>query len=308
MEKIIMEKKAKNQTQEETTMPVKVNPLRKERIYVRFVPHNHLGVKEKSHALYGGLADGSTVSLCVPVLRSTGRYKNVLTNDEKEFLEEALGLDYNGLSIYKEDNNFWDNLSIDLTKEGIYLDLSDPGDYIKYKVLLANNDIVAPSVNERTSRPKATYLFELVRSDEETNMENAKMDATMASYKEFGKIDNDKDTMRVLVSLLDGRPYSDKETMNFLRSRINVLIQSDPQKFLRNITDPLLHAKVLISRGVELGKVIRRGDYFYLASDGTPLCDNGQNPTLTNAAAFLNLPAHQDIKFILESEVDKNRV
>ena len=304
-----MERKNTNKKESTEMSEVKVNPLRNERVYVRFVPHeNRFGGTDKSHACYGGKMDGATDKYCVPILRSSGKYKNVLTNAEKDFLEEALGLDYGALSVYKTENNFWDNFSVVLTKEGIHLDLSDPEDYIKYKVLLANTDFIAPSVKDRIERPKATYQYEIVRPKEEMNMENAKMDATMSSYKEFGKIEDDVDTMRVLAELLDSRPYSPTETRDFLRSRINQLIQKDAKLFLEYITDPLLHSKVLIRRGVELGKVTRRADYYYLAADGSPLCEGNQNPTLTMAAQYINLPAHQDIKFILESEVDKNRI
>ncbi len=302
-----MEKRTK--TEEKMRTDVKVNPLKKERIYVRFVPKSSgFADNNPHHVLFGGLADGATVSLCVPVLRSTGAYKNVLTNDEKDYLEEALGLDYNALSVYKKENNYWDNYTVTITKEGMYLDLSDPEDYIRYKVLLANSDIVAPSVQERIERPKATYRFEIVRNSEETTLENAKMDATMASYKEFGKIESDVDTMRVLVELLESRPYAANTKAEFLRSRINVLIQSDPKTFLNAITDPLLHTKMIIRRATELGKITKRGDYYYLKSDGSPLCEPGQDPTLSIAAHYLNLAAHQDIKFLLESEVDNNRV
>jgi hypothetical protein len=288
---------------------VKTNPLRNEKIYVRFVPHENGFVGgNKQHVLYGGKADGATLSLCVPILRSTGNYKNILTNEEKDYLEEVLGLDDNALSVYKKTDNYWDNYRVSLTKEGIHLNLSDPEDFIRYKVLLANSDIIAPSVQERIERPKVTYQFELVRESEESTLENAKMDATMASYKEFGKIESDIDTMRVLVELLDARPYAINTKAEFLRARINTLIQKDPKVFLSNITDPLLHTKVIIRRAQELGKITKRADYYYLTADGSPLCDNGENPTLTIAANFLNQPAHQDIKFILESEVEKNRI
>ncbi len=303
MEKRIDARKKNDDTMEEV---IKINPLRNEKVYVRFVPK--VDGLPKGHVLSGGKADGAFVTLCVPLLRSTGAYKNVLTNDEKEFLENALGLDYNSLSVYKKENNYWDTFSVTLSKEGLHLNLSDPEDFIKYKVLLANSEIVAPSVKERIDRPKATYQFELVRETEEATIENAKMDATMSSYKEFGKIENNIDTMRVLVELLDGRPYAINTKPEFLKARINTLIQADPRIFLNNITDPLLHTKVIIRRSQELGKVVKRGDYYYLASDGSPLCDNGENPTLPIAARYLNLPAHQDIKFILESEVDKNRI
>lgn len=302
-----MDKTAKNK-EEKTVEKVTVNPLRNEEILVRFVPRK-MGneMDQKGHALEGGLADGATITLCVPVLRSTGKYKNVLTNDEKDYLENALGLDYGALSVYKSENNYWDNYFVRLNKEGLRLRLSDPEDYIKYKVLLANNDIVAPSVEELQDKPKVTYRYVLVRTADETKLENAKMDATMASYKEFGKIDNDFDTMRVLVELMDGRPYDINSPAEFFRSRINQLIQKDARAFLRQIQDPLLHTKVILRRATELGKVSKRGDFYYLKSDNSPLCEMGEEPTLSIAARYLNLPSHSDIKFLLESEVDKNR-
>ena len=285
-----------------------INPLRNEEIYVRFVPQQTgFGITDKSHVGYGGLFDGNDVTLVVPIL-SNGRYKNVLTNEEKDYLERELGLDSNALSVYKTENNFWDNFRIRIGKEGMKLNLSDPNDYIKYKVLLANVDVVAPSVKERMERPKATYRYELVRLGEEASIESAKMDAMMESYKAFGKIEDDLDTMRVLVELLDGRPYSKDESVVFFRQRINLLIQADAKRFLQYIKDPLLHTKVIIRRGVELGKVSMKNDYYYLATDGSPLCEIGEKSTLSNAAAFINQPAHQDIKFLLESEVEKNRV
>lgn len=300
-----MEKQTKR---EMTVEKEEFNPLRNEEIYVRFVPQpTGFGIESKSHVGYGGLFDGNTVTLVVPML-SNGRYKNILTNDEKDFLEKKLGLDPNALSVYKVENNYWDNYKIRIGKDGLRLNLSDPQDYIRYKVLLANSDIIAPSVKERTERPKATYRFEIVRIGEEANLESIKMNATMESYKEFGKIENDVDTMRVLVEMLDGRPYSKKENAVFFRARINTLIQQDAKRFLQYIKDPMLHTKVVIKRSVELGKVSMKNDYYYLASNGAPLCEAGEKSTLSVAARYLNQPANQETKFILESEVEKNRV
>ena len=292
---------------EKAVAKTKVNPLVNEEVFVRFVPQpTAFGITDKSHVGYGGLFDGNSITVCVPVL-SNGNFKNILTNDEKDFLEEELGLDSNALSVYKTENNYWKNYTITIGKEGLKLNLSDPNDYIRYKVLLANKNIVAPSVQERMDRPKATYRFELVRSGEEANMESMRMDSTMESYKEFGKIENDIDTLRVLVELLDGRPYSSTESPVFFKSRVNQLIQKDAKRFLQYAKDPLLHTKMIIRRSVELGKVSMKNDYYYLASSGAPLCEQNEKSTLSVAARFLNQPANQDIKYILESEVEKAR-
>ena len=292
---------------EKAVAKTNVNPLVNEEVFVRFVPQpTGFGITDKKHVGYGGLFDGNSVTVCVPVL-SNGNFKNILTNEEKDFLENALGLDPNALSVYKTENNYWKNYKIRIEKEGLKLNLSDPNDYIRYKVLLANKNIVAPSVQERIDRPKATYRFEIVRSGEEASMESLKMDSTMDSYKEFGKIENDIDTLRVLVELLDGRPYSSTESAVFFKSRVNQLIQKDPKRFLQYIKDPLLHTKMIIRRSVELGKVSMKNDYYYLASSGAPLCEQNEKSTLSVAARFLNQPANQDIKYILESEVEKAR-
>lgn len=303
-----MEAKTEKAKKKEMEAPeVKVNPLRNERVYIRFVPKKVGGeADKKGHVNYGGLNESASIKFCVPLLR-TGKYKNVLTNEEKEYLEETLGLDFGALSVYKTEDNFWDNYKVEVTKEGLHLDLSDPNEYIKYKVLLANADLVAPSVQDLQDRPKNTYRFVVVRETEEVGLENAKMSAMMASYKEFGKIDNDFDTMRVLVELMDAHPYAANSSAEFFRSRINQLIQQDPKAFLKQITDPLLHTKVIIRRATELGALSKRGDFYYTKSDNMPLCETGEEPTLSIAARYINLPAHQDIKFLLEDAVNKAR-
>ena len=295
-----MEDKKESRTKDSTQ---KVNPLHKERIRVEFVPQKTgLAPDNPRHVMYGGMAANAKTILSVPMLRSTGNYKNILTNDEKEYLENLLDVN---LSVYSKENNYWDNYTIVIPKEGISLDLSDPEDYIKYKVLLANTDVIAPSKRELQDRPKATYRFVLVRDTEDISIENAKMDATMKCYKEFGKIEDDVDTMRVLVELIETRPYAQNTKADFLRSKINTLIQANPKGFLAQITDPLLRTKVLIRRATEIGKLSKRGDYYYLRSDNSPLCEPGQDPTLSVAATFLNSPAHHDVKFTLESEIGK---
>jgi fructokinase len=74
----------------------------------------------------------------------------VLTRDEKEYLEHVMGLEYNALSIYnKPENNFWSDANtngisaVTLSKSDTYLDLSNPNDYIRYKIALANKDYIA---------------------------------------------------------------------------------------------------------------------------------------------------------------------
>ena len=285
-----------------------VNPLRSEKVIVRFVPSKGGPVGDNpNHVLSGGLADGATIKFGVPMYSSTGNYYNPLTNSEKAFLEQVLDLDYNALSIYKKEKNYWENYYVEVGKDGKILDLSDPEQYIQYKVLLLNSDFVAPDLDTLRDTPKTTYRFVLVKENDESKIENMKMTDTMACYKEFGKIEDDKDTMRILIEIVDVRPLSPNTPVATLRSTINKLIQADPKRFLNAITDPMLHTKVVLRRCVELGVVAMRNDLYYLRSDNSPLCDVGEDSTLPVAAKWLNNPSHQDIKALLESEVSKAR-
>ena len=303
---IPMAKETKQATVKSTAATV--NCLRNERVIIRHIPKESGMVTNPKHILFGGMAENAVRTFVVPRL-SSGMFVNILTDSEKAFLEEVMGLEYNALSIYKKVDNFWDDSNengisrVRLTKQDNYLNLADPDDYIRYKILLANKDYIAPSLQALQDSPKATYQFVIISEGDETKSAKDNMSATMKCYKEFGKIENDINTLRVIVETIDGRPTAPTVKLEFLQGRINALIQADSKIFLRVITDPMLSTKVLIKRAIEAGLISNRGNYLYLKSDNTPLCEVNEEPTLNIAAKFLNAPKNQEIKFALEAKL-----
>ena len=289
-----------------------VNCLRYEKIIVRFIPRPGL-VRDTKHVLYGGMSESATRSFVVPRLSSTGLYVNVLTNDEMAFLENIMGLEPGTMSIYKRKDNFWSDSNpngigkVVLNKQDNYLDLSVPEDYIKYKVLLANKNQIAPSVREMEDRPKATYQYVIVSETSESKSNLRKMDATMECYMEYGRVRDDVDILRTIIELLDGRPLSARVKTDYLQGKINDYIQSNPRRFLEVIKDPLLPAKVLLKQSVQLGLVGMRNNTYYLRENNTPLCEIGEESTLNNAAAYISSIKHQELKYMLEAKVKENQ-
>ena len=287
-----------------------ISCLRNEKIKVRFIKRNN-GMPD-NHVLSGGMAEGSKMTLVVPRL-NTGTFVNVLTDAEKSFLEEYMGLEYNALSIYKkpDDENFWNDANANginkvvLIKGDNYFDLSNPQDYIKYKILLANKNIICPSLTALKETPKATYRFVIIAEGEESKQAKTNMNNTMRCYKEYGKIEENIDLLRMIVETIDGRPTAPSVKLEFLQNKCNTLIQNDPKKFLSVITDPLLSTKSLIKLSIENGSIANRGNYLYLRSDNTPLCEQNEEPTLNFAAKYLNSPKHQDILFALQAKLNK---
>lgn len=279
------------------------NPLRKERVIVRFVPKENDNIVDRKHVAFGGMMDGAVRGFTVPVL-SNGTYKNVLTDNEKTFLEEVLGLEVNGLSVYNKKDNYWDNFLIRLTKQDTILDLSDPEDYIKYKVLLANKDLVAPSMKQLREARRATYEYVIMEPNEEFSDSRNRVNNTMKCYEEFGAIKDKFDILRCIIETVDGRTVASNTKIEFLQAKATDLIASNPKLFLETITDPLLNTKVLIKKAVEANLISKRGEYYYFREDGSPLCGPNEDPTFTIAARYLSLPENQELKFAIEAKLN----
>ena len=286
-----------------------VSCLRNERVIVRFIPRPNTMVNNPKHVLYGGMSEDAVRKFVVPKLSSTGLYVNVLTNNEMHFLEQAMGLEKGTLSIYKKTDNFWDDSNpngigrVVLHKQDNYLDLSIPEDYIKYKVLLANKNLIAKSLQDMEDHPKATYQFVIISENAEASSKLNRMDMTMECYTEYGAVRNDVDTLKTVIELFEGRPVAPRVKLDYLQGKVNEYIQSNPRRFLQTIKDELLPLKVLIKRCVENGLISMRNNLYYLREDGSPLCELGEDSTLNNAARYIGSVKRQELKYQLEAKL-----
>lgn len=279
-----------------------ISCLTNERVTIKFVPkENAMAGNNPKHVLSGGMAESVTKTYVVPQLRS-GDLKDVLTKSEKAFLESYLGLEDNALSVYNAENNFWKKFKVIVRKDGDMLNLSNAMDYIKYKVLLANTDLIAASMKVLEDRPKSTYEFVLVKENEELDATKVKMDSKKAAYKVWGKIDSDADTLRVIIETIKRQPVSSQTSLAELNVMIEQLIDVDAKHFLRVAEDEYLPVKVLIRNGIEAGVIVNRGGQLYMRDNNEPLCENGE-PTLNVAAGYLNMPKHQNTKLLIEDKV-----
>lgn len=284
-----------------------VNCLQDKIVSVKFIPQSNK-FNDPKHVLYGGMAEMSTFTVAVPKLRS-GTFKNILTDAEKDYLEAAMGLPEGRLNVYNKTDNFWSNSTQDgiskvrLTKEGTKLNLADPVDYIKYKILLANKDLIASSMQELRDRPKATYRFVLI-SDTDTSADaRNKRNVKTRCYTEYGKIEDKADVLKTVIETITGKPLAANTKLEFLQNKAWELIEEDPKIFLNVVQDPLLNTKVLIGKCIDAGLISKKANYLYLRSDNTPLCEGGEEPVLSVAAKYLNNPKRQELKLSLEAKL-----
>ena len=298
-----MAKEDKKNTEEKPL----INCLKNEQVIVRYLPKQSRMVSNPKHVLFGGMAENATRTFVVPML-SSGRYVNVLTDDEKDFLEDIMGLPKNAMSIYKKVDNFWDDTNeagiskVTLRKQDNYLNLANVEDYIRYKILIANKDYIAPSLEALETHPKATYQFVILTEESETKSARKGMTILMQCYTAYGKIEDDVDALRIIIETLTGITVHKNTKKEFLQTKINELIQSNSKMFLKIATDPLLQTKILIRKCIESGLIAHRGNQYYIREGNVPMCEDGE-PTLNVAAQWINLPKNQEIKLSLEAKL-----
>ena len=280
-----------------------INCLRKELVTVQLVEKIVGGITDKNHPFYSGKASGTISSYVVPRLRN-GELKNPLTKAEKDFLEDYMGLEPNALSIHKKrEENFWTNRQVIVQKEGTVLDLSTPMGYINYKILLMNNDLICPSLEDLRKMPKATYEYVLVSDKEVYNVTSEKNNTKSMCWKLYGKVEDKPEVLKAVIEGITNTPVQGDMDLMFLQNTAVEHLEKNPRLFYAVISDPLLPFKVTLKEAVDLDVVERRGDYYYY--NNTPLCGKNENPTLTVAAKYISNPRNQEILFSIQARLKR---
>lgn len=245
------------------------------------------------HVISGGMLNGSIKKFQAPLL-SNGTIANVLTKDEKTYLESVTGLN---LSVY---GDFWLNHFVTLFKDDNQFDLSNPIDYISYKIMLFLKDDIAPSWDERNK--KQTYQFVITSDEEEFVEKKQKYDSKKEAFKLYGKIEDDKDKIIGVLSLLTNKPIAETSKLSWLQAQLEEFIDSKPQSFIELMKDKFIDTKLLIQEGIKSKVILKKGNK-YSTIDGLDLCENGQIASFDNAVTYLENPKHQDVRSLIEAKI-----
>jgi hypothetical protein len=252
---------------------------------------------QDDHVISGGMLSGAVKKFQLPLLKN-GSLANILTNDEKKYLENETGLN---LSVY---GDFWYEHFVSLYKEDNLLDLSNPIDYISYKILLTLKDDISPTWKDRDK--KQTYQFVITSEDEEVIEQNNKFDSKEEAFKLYGKIKDNKEKLTAILSLLTNKPISEDSTLGWVQRQVGEFLDSKPKAFLDLVKDDSLDTKLLIQFGVDSKFITRKGNK-YSTIDGLDLCESGQSPSFDNAVKYLDNPKHQDVRSLIEAKLLKSK-
>ena len=245
------------------------------------------------------MLEGAYRKFPVPMLRS-GALKNVLTDEEKEFFETKVFQGQN-LSMYNKD--FWGRKYVTLEKLDTILDLSQPEDYLKYKILLGWNTVIAPSLQEHKNNPSLAHQFYLEKDGESTRLESKTLNITKKAWKNFDKIENNRDVLAAVIFLMSGKKVAGNADMEYLNAEVSKIVNNKPGDFNTLVEDAQFETQVLIANAERAG-IIKKSKGAYETKDGLPLTEKGQPATIMNVVNFLNNPINNEAKELILSRLD----
>jgi hypothetical protein len=272
--------------------------LPNEIVTVKFVPKRKgmAANVEDNHVISGGMLTNATKTFYCPLTRK-GRIPNILSDDEKEYLEKKTGLD---LSVYKD---FWTTFKVKLFKSNASntFDLSDPMGFISVRLLEQYTDEIAHSWKQRDD--KISYMFAITRPGEEVNEKKVKLDVKFEAFKLYGKIENDRAKLLGALKLLSNQPISEASDLVWLQGQVQEYVDSSPTKFIQLVNDKSFETQILIKRGVAVG-VIKKNGNKYESLDGLELCKSGEASTFANTVRFLDDDKNQEVRLLIEARID----
>lgn len=243
------------------------------------------------------LYTGCKYSYCLPYDLKRGKLKNILSEEEQEFFEKKLFYKPGDLSIYKKEDNFWHKFRIDIDKNGITLDLNDPIDNLRYRVLQACPSI-APSWDRKFA--SGEYKFALVDSDVEVEDRVKSKDKKKKAYKFLGSIENNTDKMYDFLRVF-GRKPAKNSSKDFLQSEIDKLIE-DPNSLeilVSLIDDKNYEIKIFVENALSARALVKSGKTSYSLPGGDIIGN-----TLTDTIEYLQEPKNQDIYLKIQSQIE----
>jgi len=271
------------------------------------------------------LNDGAVMTITVPLSRGTGELINPLSKEEQEFFEDKSrsGMDFNqgDLSPYKKPDErtgvtpYWyrkevivrkPNTIVDTNTVVGQLDLSNPEQYLEYKILKANTGIggiVAKSWEERFDQ--GTHRIVLVEDGYDSETKARTAEDTIKAYGMFGKISKSQTKCYEFLSVYwlenagSVKPSVDAK-IDFMLPQIEDIIKTNPKEFVRIMEDNY-EDKLMVHNALRLNFIKIYGSTFVLLPEEKPM-----GTSLKEVVLYFKDDRNQEDKLKLLAQIGGN--
>lgn len=280
---------------------IKVKNLRMKKYVVRPIRRKGQWVSPDHDSAF--MNDGAKLGIVIPVLKG-----NVLVNPIPEFtkedvvlLAEELGLeDIKKLNLYVP-KCYWRGKTVTLDRNGLYLNLDKVEDLIKFVILRADSERIAPNWAQRFDR--GTYKFALVEEGEELLDHVSNLEEKTNAYILFGKMNASNDKMKDFLYVYyltkkDAKKPPKNATNDQLKQEIGRILEDDLKTYLSILNDDYYILKLLIQKATEIG-ALRRDRHLYTVPGSDKPVGN-----IEELIEYLDDPKNQDVRMKLMHQVE----
>lgn len=278
---------------------------------IKIKPIHRNGVVNKD---IDGYFNGAKTKLSVPLTRSGALVDPFQGVDEATIgiIAEKLAMKPADFNVNKKENNFWKNeygefkgtidykkgIEIPLDRTERILDLSNPIDFIEYRVLLANKEVIAPSLAEEKN--KGSYKWALVDMDEEVTLKVKSSDKKKDAYKEFGKMEASDTKLRNFLRVY-GRTVAKNATKDWMIGEVDGIIENEIDNFLTIVKDADYENRLFILDAVNAKAINKTGADEYSLLGGAKM---GKYGTMKEAIAFIKDPKNQPEVLTIKARIE----
>lgn len=217
--------------------------------------------------------------------RSGNRYTG-LTDEDARRLEKAMGYPEGHLSPHSV---FWTTYAITLGKKDLFLHTENPEDELKYLFLKSHKRVAFGTAN---IKPSNDYV--LVNSEAEAEETNKKFKVKREAYSAFTKMSLDE--MRKCLRLYGFK--SDSISSELVESKLNELIENNPQKYLLLwVNNNNKETQYIIEAAISKNIIRKNKNMYYYGTDVI-------GRSMDEAVMMLDEKKNQDIRMAIMQEIE----
>ena len=210
----------------------------------------------------------------------TGVLKTGLTKSEETEFEDKLGLPTGSLA---KNSKYWESFAVLIPEKGLTLDTSSPMDELIYKTLQADS-FIARSLEDARVRADVDYV--ITSETAEAKVKNTRRKRLAEAYTLF----KDMSSAEIIDALFLFGKDSTTTNLEVCEGLLGEILEKDPDKFLRILSDPDKKEKVFIMKLARKGIIKKIGN------------GNGYDLPLYYDDVMLGANIEEAVKFIKNKE------
>lgn len=191
-----------------------------------------------------------------------------LQDGEQEFFEKALNQKEGALNLYDAHSKFWGTFTISLDKNGMDLDLNNPSDALRYRVMLVDPKFA--NGEEQRDVPECEYILIDEEIKEKAISEKGLIKDKAMDY--MYKLKKSKKAMYDTLRLLGRKPDSEASIDWFKNELYNILDEPGIlpgtvgiKQFIATMEDPIADVKIFVLDAIEKGEIVQGNDGYRIA-------------------------------------------